>query len=136
MKNKTKRILTDIAGYLLILLGISIGWLPGPGGIPAVLAGLSLLSINNLWARRLRDHLLAHGGRVVEILFPKHRPIQILYDLIVILLLVIVGLLAWQRAAIWQIGLAIGLFFLAFLIASLNRDRATRLKKSVAKRKN
>ena len=52
-----KRYALDAAGYLLILLALAIGWLPGPGGIPLVLIGLYLLSLNNPWAQRLRDKL-------------------------------------------------------------------------------
>lgn len=62
MPDKLKRILTDTAGYLLIVAGIALGWLPGPGGLPLVLAGLGLLSINNDWARRLRDYIVKNGG--------------------------------------------------------------------------
>lgn len=133
MNNKFKRVITDIGGYSLVLLGISLGPLPGPGGIPLILAGLGLLSIHNIWASRLRDHLLQNGGKVVQFLFPQNRPIQLLYDLLVILLIILVGVLAWRHAALWQISLAIALFFLALLIAGLNRDRASRLRRKISK---
>lgn len=48
-----KRIGIDIAGFGLILLGLLTGWLPGPGGIPLVLAGLAVLSLNYEWAEKL-----------------------------------------------------------------------------------
>lgn len=123
-----KRIATDAAGYGLIILGIALGWLPGPGGIPLILAGLGLLSINNEWARRLRGYLLKHGGRVAQFLFPPSPIVQWLYDTIVVLLLVAVGVLGWRHAAIWQVSLGIALFFVALFIAALNRDRWNRLK--------
>lgn len=128
MPPKIKRILTDIAGYGLIVLGILSGPIPGPGGIPIVLAGLGLLSINNEWARRIRDYLLEHGGNLVKKLFPDTPVVQWLYDALVILLLALVAALAWRYAAIWQISLAICLFFLALLVAGMNRDRATQIK--------
>lgn len=133
MAPKLKRILTDLAGYGLILLGIATGWLPGPGGIPLILAGLGLLSINNKWAHDLREYALKNGGKAVEVLFPANRLVQFLYDLLVILLLVLVGVFAWRHAALWQISLAIGLFCVALAIAGLNRDRAARLKRSIKK---
>lgn len=133
MKEKTKRILTDIAGYGLILLGIATGWLPGPGGIPLVLAGLGLLSINNTWARDLREYMLKNGGKAVQVLFPANRFVQVMYDIVVVLLLALVGVLAWRHAALWQISLAVGLFFVSLLIAGLNRDRATSLKRALTK---
>ncbi len=135
MNKHVKRIVIDAAGYGLILLGIALGWLPGPGGIPLILAGLGLLSIHNVWAARIRDYLLKHGGKVVTILFPANRLVQALYDLIVVLLLILVAVFGWRHAAIWQVSLAIALFFIALLIASLNRERATRLKQRVRKHK-
>jgi hypothetical protein len=131
ISKKFKRIGTDIAGYALVLLGIASGWLPGPGGIPLVLAGLGLLSINNEWARRLRDYLIKHGGKFVEKLFPKNPHVQALYDFITVALLALVAWLAWRHAALWQISLATALFFIALLIAGMNRDRITRIKQRV-----
>ncbi|HSH55691.1 MAG TPA: PGPGW domain-containing protein [Candidatus Limnocylindrales bacterium] len=135
MSEKFKRIGTDAAGYVLIVLGIAFSPLPGPGGLPLVLAGLGLLSIHNEWARRLRERLLDHGGKIVEKLFPNNPTVQWLYDAVVGMLLVLVAVLAWRHAAIWQITLASFLFFIALLIAGLNRDRATRLKNTLVKHK-
>lgn len=131
MNKKLKRIATDTAGYLLIVLGVALGPLPGPGGIPIILAGLGLLSINNSWARELREYLLEHGGKAVQVLFPPRRSIQILYDILVGLLLILVAVMAYRRDALWQIGLAAGLFFLALFIAVMNRDRANRLRRKI-----
>ncbi len=135
MPTQLKRFFTDIAGYGLILLGILSSPLPGPGGIPLILAGLGVLSIHNAWARRLRDWFVIHSGKTVEKLFPKNRWIQLLYDLLVILLLVLVAVLINRHAAIWQISMAIGLFFLALTVAGINRDRAYRLKQKLTKHK-
>ncbi len=129
MSPTLKRIGTDAAGYGLILLGIASGWLPGPGGIPLILGGLGLLSIHNEWARRLRDWLLAHGGKFIEKLFPKHPYVQAMYDLIALILFAIVAWLSWHHAAVWQISLAIALFCIAVVIAGMNRDRFTAAKR-------
>jgi ABC-type multidrug transport system fused ATPase/permease subunit len=136
MHKHFKRIATDAAGYFLILLGIAFGWLPGPGGIPLVVAGLGLLSINNKWAQDLRDYVLKNGSKLVKVLFPNNKFVEFLYDLLVAVLFVLVGFLAWQHAAIWQISLAIALFFIALFIALMNRDRLNRLKARRQKRKN
>lgn len=128
LKRHAKRVATDAAGYLLIVAAILTGWLPGPGGIPLALAGLGLLSINNKWAKDLRDYLLKHGGKVVQYLFPQNKLVQWLYDILVILLLVFVGVLEWRHEALWQISLGIGLFFLALFLALMNRDRLNRLR--------
>lgn len=134
LKRNFKRALTDAAGYGLLILAALTGWLPGPGGIPLALAGLGLLSINNEWARRIRQYLLDHGGKFVRILFPNNPYVQWLYDIIVVLLLALVTVLAYRHAAVWQIGLAVSLFLIALLIALLNRDRLERLKRR--RRKN
>ncbi len=135
MSIKLKRFLIDIAGYGLILLGIISAPIPGPGGIPLVLAGLWLLSIHNAWAQRLRERMLKHGGSFAEKLFPPNKYIQMLYDLLVVVLLGLVAALITFHAAIWQISLAVGLFFLALTVAGMNRDRAVRLRKTLTKRK-
>lgn len=128
MSNKLKRIVTDAGGYGLILLGIATGWLPGPGGIPLVLAGLGLLSINNAWAKAIREWLMENSGKAVKILFPDNTFVQILYDIAVVLLLILTGVLTWRHAAIRQISLAIFSFFIGLLVALMNRDRLERFK--------
>lgn len=129
VRRNIKRIATDAAGYLLILLGIAFGWLPGPGGIPLIVAGLGLLSINNEWAARLRAYLLQRGGEIVKVMFPPNKHIQWFYDLLVVVLLGLVAALAWNYAALWQLSIAVILFFLAVFIAALNRDRYNRIKR-------
>lgn len=128
LQRNGKRIATDVAGYLLVIAAGLTGWLPGPGGLPLLIAGLGLLSINNEWARKLRDYILDNGGKFIKKLFPDNAWAQWAYDFIVVLLLALVSILAYRHAAIWQISLAVALFFLAVTIALLNRDRLQRLK--------
>lgn len=135
MRQKTKRALTDLAGYLLLIAAILTGWLPGPGGIPFAMAGLGLLSIHNAWAMRLREYVLTHGGTFVRIIFPKNPLFEGAYDAIVVLLLVLAGILAYRRAAAWQLGLAVSAFFFATFIALMNRDRLNRIKKTTGRQK-
>jgi hypothetical protein len=129
LRRNTKRIAIDTVGYLLIVAAALTGWLPGPGGIPLLIAGLGLLSINNEWARRLRDYLLKHSGKLVKIIFPPIPIVQWLYDIIVLLLWVTVFILVEQHAAVWQVTLAVSLFFLSLAIALLNRDRMDYFRK-------
>ena len=128
VKRHGQRIVTDGAGYGLVLLGLAIGWLPGPGGVPLIVAGLGLLSINNVWAERLRTYLLKHGGKAVGILFPPNHFVQWLYDGLVALLLILVSVLIYRHRALWQISLGIAGFFIALAIAFLNRGRYERFK--------
>jgi hypothetical protein len=52
-----------VGGFALLLLGLALLVLPGPG-IPVVVAGLGLLSLEFAWARRLRIWVLARAARV------------------------------------------------------------------------
>jgi uncharacterized protein (TIGR02611 family) len=57
------RALIVVSGFVLLAVGGALMVLPGPG-IPVVAAGLGLLSLEFVWARRLRDWLLARAVRV------------------------------------------------------------------------
>jgi len=128
LRRHSKRILTDAAGYFLIVAGIATGWLPGPGGIPLIVAGLGLLSINNAWAKSLRLWVVKNGGKAVDILFPKWPWVEWGYDIIAFLLLVLTFLLELHHASFWQMSLGVSAFFIALLIALTNRDRLKRLR--------
>lgn len=86
---KIRRIGIDAAGYTMILTGIAIGWLPGPGFTPLFLGGLALLSIHNPWARRLREYALKNGTSLMNAFFPDHRLIMWLWDIAVALAIAI-----------------------------------------------
>ncbi len=124
IRRNAKRIFTDFAGYLLIVVSPIVGLLPGPGGIALLLGGLGLLSLNNHWAKQLRERLLNHGGRIIEFLFPRNAAVEWLYDSLVVAILILASVLIWQRSAIWQLSLAIAAYFAALFIALMNRDRA------------
>ncbi|MBC7546589.1 hypothetical protein H7171_02470 [Candidatus Saccharibacteria bacterium] len=123
IKKHTKRIATDFAGYLLILLGAALGWLPGPGGIPLVLAGLGLLSINNEWAARLRHYLAKNSERLIKIAFPDHKIIQLVYDVVATVLLIVGIAYLIRHVALWQISLGVTLLFIALTLGLVNRER-------------
>jgi len=57
------RALIVAGGFALLLVGAALMVLPGPG-IPVAAAGLGLLSLEFVWARRLRIWLLARAARV------------------------------------------------------------------------
>lgn len=128
MRRHAKRFAIDMLGYLLILGGVALGWIPGPGGIPLIVAGLGLLSIHNAWAKRLRVLVLQHGGKLVNVLFPRWAWAEWGYDIIALLLLVLTFVLEIRRAHLWEIGLGISAFFIAVFIALTNRDRLNRLR--------
>lgn len=128
VRRNAKRIAIDGAGYLLIVAAALTGWLPGPGGIPLLVAGLGLLSINNAWAKRLRTFVMEHGGRLVEMLFPRWPWAEWAYDILAFLLLALTFVLELYHASLWQMGLGVSAFFVALFIALTNRDRLNRLR--------
>lgn len=129
--NKLKTILIDIAGILLIILAGLTGWLPGPGGIPLLIAGLSLLSINHDWAHRWLMLVKEHGLKISDKLFNGSKKMTIAVDIIGILFLasaVIVMALVTQSvfktAAIWLIIVSIVL-----LLGNKNRYKKIKPKR-------
>ncbi len=48
----------------------------GPGGIPLVLAGLGLLSINEPWAQKWLHYVRQHSEGFRELFFPDKKAIQ------------------------------------------------------------
>ena len=53
------RVVVAAVGVATIILALSIGWLPGPGGIPLALIGLAILASEFVWAH----HLLGRARR-------------------------------------------------------------------------
>lgn len=129
LSRNIKRIAVDAAGYGLIVLAGLTGWLPGPGGIPLAIAGLGLLSINNQWAKNLREYTLKNGGRFIKIIFPKHPIAQWIYDIVAVALFAVAAYLGWRHAALWQVSVATMVFFAAIFIALMNRERLAALKR-------
>lgn len=62
----TKRVLRITSGVVLLLLGVimMVPGVPGPGFL-LVIAGLSILAIDFVWAHRLKTHLKDRADKVV-----------------------------------------------------------------------
>ncbi len=56
-RRNLKRVLILIAGSVVILVGVALAPIPGPGGIPLIIAGLMILATEFLWAKRLVHRL-------------------------------------------------------------------------------
>ena len=54
-----------VGGFLLLALGVVMLVTPGPGWVSIGL-GLTLLATEYEWARRWRDKVREHGGRLRE----------------------------------------------------------------------
>ena len=132
-KKVLKRFGVDAAGYGLILLGILLGWLPGPGGIPLVLAGLGLLSIHNHWARRILTYIKENGLKFIDYIFPENPWIKALHDVLAVLLITSAIILLQSHITYTTIGIGIALIALALVDFFYNRKRWKRVKHVIKK---
>lgn len=121
-----KIIILDTLAVIFMLGAIATGWLPGPGGIPLFIIGLSLLAINHTWAERYIDLLKKHADRLGDIIFiPK---LQLFYDIFAPALLGFGIWLLVRHSATWTISLGVSLSFLGVTFFLGNRGRWAKLK--------
>lgn len=120
-------IILDVLGVILMILALLTGWLPGPGGIPLFIIGLSLLAINHEWAEKYIALLKQNAHRLGEIIFVKNKTVQILYDLFAPILLVFGIYLVWLHSPLWTITPGVFMVFLSITLFLGNR-RWKRLK--------
>ena len=82
-----KVLATDTLGVLLLLLVPFLGPLPGPGGIPLILGGFSLLAINHDWADGAIHYVKKHSVSLRHIVFPDITWVKWSWDIFSVLLL-------------------------------------------------
>lgn len=128
-----KRFGVDAAGYSLIILGLLIGWLPGPGGIPLILAGLGLLAIHNHWARRILKYIKDNGLKFLDYVFPEKPIVKALHDFLTVGLIIAVIFLITRTVSPAIIGLSISLTAIAIVDFLYNRKRWQRFKNKIKK---
>ena len=134
MMERTKHILMDTLGFLLMLISPLFGWLPGPGGIPIFIAGLGLLAINHEWAKRWLKTIKEKGVNVIDAIFVKHPVWEAFYDIMTVIFVVVgVQLLNTYTK---NITLTIGrlLLLTAFVLFIGNRKRLKRFMNHVKNR--
>src|SRR5215216_378836 len=96
LKRYGKTILFDGLAVLCFIGVILFGWLPGPGGIPLLILGLSLLAVNHDWAERWLETAKHKGVTFKKWLFPNKRWVKNLYDFGSIALITIGGLMLYR----------------------------------------
>ena len=131
-----KKIAIDALGVLLIIGSILFGWIPGPGGIPLFLAGLSLLATNHEWARRLLERVKQNGVRIMDVIFNDHPVIAFMIDATATALLVFTAvLIGQQRGGIFTtIAVIAGFIGIGLLLG--NRKRINKLNQFVKRISN
>lgn len=124
-----KVILLDTLGIIFIIAAPLTGWLPGPGGIPLLIIGLSLLAVNHTWAQRYVDMAKKYADKLGDLIFVKNPVVQLLYDAIAIVLFAVSIYLFYLHSAVWMISAA----FIAMIVSAAlffgNRQRFQRLKR-------
>lgn len=131
LKYFIKRFGTDIAGYGLILLGLLTGWLPGPGGIPLILAGLGLLSTHNHWAKKLLIFIKIQGVKFMDYVFPEHPWAKALHDILAVSLIFLAILVLSNKITSIYYALTFSLLVLAVVDFLYNRQRWKKFSKKI-----
>ena len=90
LPSSLRRPLVLIIGFLLILLSLLIGWVPGPGGMIPFLLGIAVLATEFVWAERLRDTIL-HRLKIAGAYIRKHPKRSLLVGLLGITATVVVA---------------------------------------------
>lgn len=134
-RTRTRRIMTDILGFLLIVLSALTGWLPGPGGIPLLILGLSLLATNHEWAERILLHVKIHGLNFTKKLFDGSPRLKLVVDLTGIALIVLGVLVVTLVTQSVAKTAALSLFAASMALLLGNRNRLDRIKQYVKKTK-
>lgn len=87
MKDKAKVILIDILGFACIIGSVLLGWLPGPGGIPLLIIGLSLLANNHEWAEKILAKVKAEGMHWFDKIFDGSTKTRWIVDILTIIVI-------------------------------------------------
>lgn len=118
-----KVIITDTAGVGCLLLVPFLGPLPGPGGIPLLLAGFGFLAVNHDWADTAIHYIKKHSESLQHVIFPNITWVKWTWDIVVVLMLT-GG--TWLNIAaehwFWK-GLSYGIMAGSTTLFMLNRNR-------------
>lgn len=128
-----KSIAVDVLGVLLIIAAALTGWLPGPGGIPLLIIGLSLLATNHEWAERWLNKVKHGGDQIGNKLFNGSPITTWAIDIAAVLLIAGAVLIVNHFTANVARSAAISLAALSLVLLLGNRNRLTALKKRFKK---
>lgn len=133
-RSPAARIGIDILGFLFVIAAGLTGWLPGPGGIPLLILGLSLLATNHEWAERILLYVKDHGFKFLDKFFDGSPRVKLLIDIAGI---VTVALGVFLVVALTQSRAktaAISLFVVSLVLLLGNRKRAQSLRKKLRRK--
>lgn len=118
-----KVIIIDTLGVVLIVVSPFTGLLPGPGGIPVFLIGLSLLAINHDWAQRYIDIVKERVGSLGDVIFRDDPRLKWFYDVVTPGLLLLGVWYLLRHSALWMISAGIFCLFTGLTLFLGNRQR-------------
>jgi hypothetical protein len=134
LSKKLRAIAIDVLGVMMLIGALLFGWLPGPGGIPLLVGGLALLSINHTWAKRLLERVKKDGESLMGIIFRDHPIIKLAFDLLSVVLVIGATFLLYQTDRNLLQSLAIILLAIALGLFLGNRKRLERIIKKIQKK--
>lgn len=122
-KRATKIIVFDTLAVICFIGVILFGWIPGPGGIPLFILGLSLLAVNHDWAERWLETAKVKGVSFKQWLFPDNRLVRVLYDIFSVTLVVVGVWAAFTYQERLAQGFGVMLAVIGMFIFLLNWER-------------
>ncbi len=133
LKRFGKIFVFDFLAVLCFIGVILFGWLPGPGGIPLFLLGLSLLAVNHDWAERWLSTAKLKGVSIKKWLFPNIEWIKRAYDIVATTAMITASLLLYKFDSRLIEGFAILVIFFSLFIFLVNRNRFDSFSKLLKK---
>lgn len=73
VRKSGKRIAVTVTGFTVVIVGIVLIPLPGPGWL-IVFGGLAILGTEYVWARRLLNYAKAKVGQAKDVVLRKDQP--------------------------------------------------------------
>lgn len=134
-RSRSKRIGIDILGYAALIGSALTGWLPGPGGIPLLILGLSLLATNHEWAERWLQSIKTRSGTLGDDILGIHPYMKYVVDIVAIVLIALAALVFTQISSGILRSTSISLVVMGTLLLMYNQKRIHRLKNKVKKPK-
>lgn len=124
-----KKIAIDILGFSLMIIAPLIGWLPGPGGIPLFLVGLSLVSLNHEWAENILNDFEKYRVEFTDKVLMSSPKVSLTLDFVFIMVLSVGSYISLTQEPILMRGLGLGFISISLLILLSNQKRFERISK-------
>lgn len=122
-----KRLLTDIAGFGLIIVAPFIGMLPGPGGVPLFFAGLGLIANNHTWAKNILNMLEKKRELITTQILLNNPAISRGIDVLCTILILSASYVAATTESFIVRGIFLGFISFSLIILFSNQKRIERI---------